>query len=197
MVFKFNPVTRKLDITSVVLVPPGTVASISGDIGGAISPTGGNIAIQGNQPSHEGGISFNGTNPGQIYAVILVDGQTTRIDGNGNLQASIAYTQVNTGVITTSNIGYYCNNNDPLTPFNMGLQPALDGDLINFIVTGIYNININTYTGQYIRIGNIISSLGPAGIATSTLQGSVLNLRYQASTSTWWATSVIGTWNLT
>jgi hypothetical protein len=197
MVFKFNPVTRKLDITSVVLVPPGTVASISGDTGGAISPAGGNIAIQGNQPSHEGGLSFNGAGAGQIYGVILVDGQTTRIDGNGNLQASIAYIDLNAGGFATSNIGYYCNNTDPLTPFNIQLQPALDGDLINFIVTGTYNITITTYTGQYIRIGNIISSLGPSGIATSTLQGNVLNLRYQQSTSTWWATSVIGTWNLT
>jgi hypothetical protein len=104
---------------------------------------------------------------------------------------------LNAGTIATSNIGYYCNHNIPIDDFNIGLQPALDGDLINFIVTGVYPITITTYTGQYIRIGNIISSLGPAGVATSTLQGSVLNLRYQASTSTWWATSVIGTWNLT
>lgn len=42
MPFRLNPFTRKLDIIDVTAIPPGTVATITGDSGGAVSPDGSN-----------------------------------------------------------------------------------------------------------------------------------------------------------
>lgn len=42
MPFRFNPFTKKLDIIDVTAIPPGTVATLTGDTGGAVSPDGSN-----------------------------------------------------------------------------------------------------------------------------------------------------------
>jgi len=47
MPYVFNPFTNNLDATTSVIIPPGTVATLSGNSGGPVPPAGGNIDIIG------------------------------------------------------------------------------------------------------------------------------------------------------
>lgn len=69
MPFIFNPFTNNLDATDITVIPPGTVATLSGNSGGAVPPAGGNINIVGD------GVSANvvgnpGTNTLTISAML-------------------------------------------------------------------------------------------------------------------------------
>ena len=57
----------------------GSVNTLTGDIGGAISPSASNINIQGGAA---GAISFSNGGAGQMDALVLVDGVTVTIVGN-------------------------------------------------------------------------------------------------------------------
>lgn len=78
-----------------------------------------------------------------------------------------------------------------------GTLPAgpSQGDTIKFVVDhATEDLTIDAPGTQLIRIGTGVSSAG--GTATSNAQGDSLTLVYRASTTTWMATEVIGTWTL-
>jgi hypothetical protein len=71
MQFGFNPLTHKLDLLDVVAIPPGTVASLTGNSGGSVAPDGGgNINIVGGT-----GVTVVGT-PGTNTLTLNISGAT-------------------------------------------------------------------------------------------------------------------------
>lgn len=139
--------------------------TITGDSGGALSPTAANWNIFGRSGSKTAGIGSTLTINSPPYADEV--GSTT----------------------VTLNSGSFATNAITLTtPLSAGL---LDGDLTEFIATnGVLVIQLSGT--QVAHIGTIATSAG--GTLTSTANGDSVSLRYQASSNSWWATSVIGTW---
>lgn len=69
------------------------------------------------------------------------------------------------------------------------------GETIAFIADSAGELEVQAPAGQFIRIGDQISSSG--GTATNSAQGDALTLVYRASTSTWLAeASPVGAWLL-
>jgi hypothetical protein len=67
-----------------------------------------------------------------------------------------------------------------------------DGDLCEFVCTTAGSLAVTAAGTQLIRIGNQISSAG--GTMTSIAIGDSVSLRYRTADTTWYATSVIGSW---
>lgn len=188
----FNPFTNNLDFVSTSVIPPGTVASLTGDDNDPVSPSDGDIKIQGDQAGHLGAISFTNGGTGQIYATVLVDGVTIAINGSGQLAVLVAgtpYIDAISSRTAASNTGYYCSSGIVLT-----LPPSpSQGDEINAIsINGVFTVTANT--GQFMQVANGLSSSG--GNCVNTLTGDSITLRYQEASSTWFAQALIGGWKV-
>ncbi|CAB4165947.1 hypothetical protein UFOVP844_2 [uncultured Caudovirales phage] len=140
---------------------------ITGDSGGALSPTANNWNILGRSGSKTSG-----------------SGSTLTIK-------SPPYSNQGSSTTVTLNSGSFATNTITLTtPATAGLA---DGDLLEFVATdGILTIQLAAT--QVAQLGNTVTST--AGTITGTATGDVLGLRYQASTNKWWATSWVGIWIL-
>ncbi len=88
--------------------------------------------------------------------------------------------------------GYFCNNALTATlPSTAGL---IIGNTIIFYIDTASPVVITANTGQFIQIGSTISASG--GTATSNTRGSILELVYKVSDSTWHTISGPGSWTL-
>lgn len=145
----------------------GIGQTITGDSGGALSPTAGNWNILGRSGSKTAGSGSTLTINSPPFA-----------DQGGSTTVTLNSGSFATAAITLT------------TPASGGL---LVGDLLQFVATnGVLVIQLAGT--QVAHVGNLATSGG--GTLTSTATGDALTLRYQASTDDWWATSVIGTWLL-
>lgn len=144
-----------------------TGQTITGDSGGALSPTAGNWNILG------------------------LSGSKTSGSGSTLTIKSPPYADIAGSVSVTKNSGSFSTNAITLTtPVTAGLA---DGDLIEFIATnGVLVIQLAAT--QVAHLGSAVTSA--AGTITGTATGDSISLRYQASTNDWWAISSIGIWNL-
>jgi hypothetical protein len=146
----------------------GIGETITGDSGGALTPTAGNWNILGRSGSKTSGA-----------------GSTLTIK-------SPPYADAGSSTTSTLNSGSFVTAAITLTlPASAGLA---DGDLFEYVCTVAGPLVIQAVGTQKIRIGNAISSA--AGTATSTLIGDSVSLRFEASSGFFFATSVIGTWVL-
>lgn len=141
--------------------------TITGDSGGALSPSAGNWNILGLSGSKTSGSVSTLTVKSPPYA-----------DQGGSTTVTLNSGSFATAAITLT------------TPATAGLA---DGDLLEFVATnGVLVIQLAAT--QVAHLGNVATSV--AGTLTSTATGDSISLRYQASTNDWWATSAIGIWNL-
>ena len=144
----------------------GLGQTITGDSGGALSPTTGNWNILGRSGSKTSG---------------AVSTLTIK---------SPPYADAGSSTTSTLNSGSFATAAITLTlPVSAGLA---DGDLFEFVCTTAGALIIQSVSAQKIRIGSLISSA--AGTATSTAIGDSVSLRFRASDGFFYATSVIGTW---
>lgn len=140
--------------------------TITGDSGGALSPTAGNWNIFGRSGSKTSG-----------------SGSTLTVN-------SPPFSQVGGSGTSVLNSGEFVTATATRTlPATAGL---LDGDLVIFFCTTANVLTVTANTGQTIRIGTLVSS--SAGTAASTAIGDSLTLRFDATAVSWRAVSVIGTW---
>lgn len=140
--------------------------TITGDSGGALSPTAGNWNIFGRSGSKTSG-----------------SGSTLTINSPPFSQVGASATSVlNSGEFVTAAV-------TRTLPATAGL---LDGDLVIYTCTTAGALVVTANTGQTIRVGTLISS--SAGTATSTAIGDSLTLRFDATAVVWRCVSVIGTW---
>jgi len=144
----------------------GVVETITGDSGGALSPTTGNFNILGRSGNKTSG-----------------SGSTLTVKSPPYADASSTTTSVlNTGEFVT---GAFTRT----LPASAGLA---DGDLFEYVCTSASQLTIQAVGAQQIRIGSAISSA--AGTAKSNAIGDSISLRFRAADGFFYATSVVGTW---
>lgn len=162
-------------VTSQLGISDGTAVgqTLTGDTGGALSPTAGNWNILGGV-----GCTVNGS--GSTL--------TINIAGGGDDWSVISANQ--TAVV---NNGYFCNKAGTLA---LALPAtSVVGDVIEVA-------NINTATGvqfiqsagQRIFISGTSSTLGATGTLTSSAVGDSLKIVCGVANTLWYATSMIGSW---
>ncbi len=152
----------------VTLSTTGAGKTITGDSGGALSPTANNWNILGRSGSKTSGSGSTLTVKSPAYA-----------DAGGSGTSTLNSGSFVTGAFTLT------------LPASAGLA---DGDLFEYIATSSANMIIQAVGAQKIRIGSLISSA--AGTATSSNTGDALALRFRASDGFFYAVSLIGTWVL-
>lgn len=143
-----------------------TGQTITGDSGGALSPTAGNWNVFGLSGSKTSGSGSTLTVKSPPYADFPATSTAT----------------VNSGSFITAGGNIILN-----LP-----SPAADGDLVEVICTTANLVAIDAIAANFIRIGTLITSGG--GTATSTQIGDAVCLRFRLADLTWYATSVVGTW---
>ncbi len=152
----------------VTLNGSGAGETITGDSGGALSPSSGNWNILGRSGSKTSG-----------------SGSTLTIKSPPFSQVGGAGTSVlNTGEFVTAAV-------TRTLPISAGLA---DGDLFIYVCTTAGALIIQSVGAQKIRIGSLISSA--AGTATSSNIGDSLTLRFNGTDGFFYATSVVGVWVL-
>lgn len=146
----------------------GAGKTITGDSGGALSPTANNWNILGRSGSKTSGSGSTLTIKSPPYA-----------DQGGSTTVTLNSGSFATAAITLT------------LPASAGLA---DGDLFEFVCTSASALVVQSVAAQKIRIGANIT--GAAGSATSTAIGDSLTLRFRATDGFFYATSVIGSWTL-
>lgn len=152
----------------VTLTTTGAGKTITGDSGGALSPTANNWNIFG------------------------LSGSKTSGSGSTLTIKSPPFNQVGASATSSLNTGEFVTAAVTRTlPASAGLA---DGDLFIYVCTTASALVIQAVSAQKIRIGNQISST--AGTATSNAIGDSLSLRFNATDGFFYAVSSIGTWTL-
>ena len=163
-----------ISATWVALASSATqVATLTGNTGGAVSPTAGNINVVGS-----GAISVAG-NPGTSTLTI------------SSSAGGIAYSDVSGTVTASVNSGYFVTNTCTST---LPASPA-EGDTVIYLVDTTNILTITANSGQKIRIGSALSAT--AGTAANNARGDAVTLIYRATGTTWIAKDVIGTFTVT
>ena len=152
----------------VTLSTTGAGKTITGDSGGALSPTANNWNILG------------------------LSGSKTSGSGSTLTIKSPPFSQVGSSATSSLNTGEFVTAAVTRTlPASAGLA---DGDLFMYVCTTANALVIQSVTAQKIRIGNQITSA--AGTATSTAIGDSITLRFNATDGFFYAVSIIGNWTL-
>lgn len=142
--------------------------TITGDSGGALSPTLGNFNVLG------------------------LAGSKTSGSGSTLTVKSPPFSQVGGSATSSLNTGEFVTAAVTRTlPASAGLA---DGDLFIYVCTTAGALVVQSVSAQKIRIGNVITSA--AGSATSTAIGDSLTLRFNATDGFFYAVSVVGNWTL-
>ncbi len=146
----------------------GAGETITGDSGGALSPTAGNWNILGRSGSKTSGTGSTLTIKSPPYS-----------DQGGSTTVTLNSGSFATAAITLT------------LPVSAGLA---DGDIFEFVCTTAGALVVQAVGAQKIRIGSLISSA--AGTATSSNIGDSITLRFRASDGFFYSTSVIGIFTL-
>lgn len=161
MPYVFNPFTNNLDATASVIVPPGTVASLTGNDAIAVGPDGGgNINVVGDGVTID--VAGNaGTNTLTISAISptaflwqTVSADSTMAPNNGYIV--ITDTNVNLLLPVASNVGDIIKISAPY---------AYTG---SFTITQPDNVEV--------ELGDVASTFGTAGSIAATEPGSFITL---------------------
>lgn len=146
----------------------GVGKTITGDSGGALSPSSNNWNILGLGGSKTSGSGATLTIKSPPFSQV-----------GGSATSSLNTGEFVTAVVTRT------------LPASAGL---IDGDLFIYVCTTAGQLTIQTVSAQKIRIGSSISTA--AGTAKSNAIGDSVTLRFNATDGFFYAVSVIGTWTL-
>ncbi len=153
----------------------GAILTLTGNTGGAVPPTAGNINVLG-----AGAVAVAG-NAGTSTLTISVTG------------GGVTWSVITANQTAAVNNGYFCNKAGTLA---LALPAASAvGDVIEVV-------NINTATGvqftqaagQQILFSTASTTLGAAGTLTSSAVGDTLKMVCRTANLTWWVVSSIGNW---
>jgi hypothetical protein len=176
MVFKFNPITNRLDITG-ASGGGGGISSITGDSGGAISADGsGNINIIGGGSVTVAGDALTNT-----------------------LTISVPSTFFAWSVITANQMavifqGYFTNGGASVEV----TLPATSsvGDTFRVVDKGGNGWTLKQGAGQYIKFKEATSTTGTGGSITSQKRGDSAELVCSVANTEWWIIDSIGTFTV-
>lgn len=148
----------------VTLIPTGVALTITGDSGGALSPTSNNWNLLGGP-----GITTSGS------------GSTLTIN-------SVVFTDQGSSITVSSDNGYFVTGAFAMT---LPAAPA-QGELVIIYADTTSTVTITANTGQVIRLGASVTST--AGSITSGARGDSITLRYRTSGAEWNAVGSTGGW---
>lgn len=153
----------------VTLSTTGVGKTITGDSGGALSPSSNNWNILG------------------------LSGSKTSGSGATLTVKSPPFSQIGSTGTSVLNTGEFVTATATRTlPASAGL---IDGDLFIFVCTTANLLTIQAVSAQKIRIGSQISSA--AGTIVSTAIGNSITLRFNAADGFFYAVSMVGNWTFT
>jgi len=162
----FNSADFTVTAGAVSLLSTGAGKTITGDSGGALSPTANNWNILGGP-----GVTTSGS------------GSTLTIN-------SMTFTDQAISTTMAADTGYFATSNIILTT---PASPAQGEKVIVFVDT-TSTVTITANTGQVIRYGNLVTAA--AGSVTNTARGDSLTLVWRSSGSEWNTIAAIGNWDL-
>lgn len=131
-----------------------------------------------------------------ILNVLGGDGATT--SGSSNTititvnDSGITWEDKSTSFIAVKGHGYFCSATLTVLLPTTIVSPIGTTVVIYVDTTDI--VTIQSVTGQFIQIGDEISISG--GLATSNTKGSILELVFRPSDTTWHTISSLGVWDL-
>lgn len=163
-------------MSQVYHLPVGTgsgVLTLTGNSGGAIPPDGGgNIDILGS-----GGVNIAG-NAGLNRLTITVSG------------TGISWSVEVAGFTAAAGNGYFCNGGATLSV----ALPAVSsvGDTFTVVAMNAAGWQITQAAGQFIRVGNDVSTTGVGGNIGSTAIGDTVTLVCNVANTGWIAVSTVG-----
>ena len=153
----------------------GAVTSITGNSGGAVTPTAGNINLLGS-----GALTVTG-NPGTSTLTISISGGGSSWSVIGANQALVV------------NNGYICTTGGALS-LSLPATSAV-GSIIEVTLDGSTSFAITQAASQQIRLGNLQTTAGVGGSLTTTAQGDTLRMVCSVANLKWNVLSSMG--NLT
>lgn len=142
----------------------GIANTITGDNGGALSPTSGNWNILGGP-----GVTTSGS------------GSTLTIN-------SVVFTDQGSSITVASDNGYFITGNFAMT---LPASPA-QGEMVIIYADTTSTVTITANTGQVIRLGSNVTA--SAGSITSGARGDSMTFRYRSSGSEWNTVGSTGGW---
>lgn len=152
-----------------------TVETLTGNSGGPVGPTAGNINVLG-----AGGVNVAG-NPGTSTLTITVTG------------SGMTWSVISADQTAAVNNGYFCNKAGTLHL----LLPATSavGDTITVTNENTaLGVQFTQAAGQQILYSTSSSTLGATGTVTSSAIGDTMTLVCKVANTIWRATSMIGNW---
>lgn len=161
MPFRFNPFTKKLDIVDTTAIPPGVVATLTGNDGVAVPPDGANnINVLGDHVALMGYAAYVSGNAGTNTITI-------KTPGLGVLWQVVAADQT-----AVAGHGYLSTKG---TQLNITL-PATPGIGDAFVVSDVggHKFQIVQNAGDSIQIGDLFTTTGVGGSITSIDKGDTL-----------------------
>ncbi len=151
------------------------VLTLTGNSGGAVPPTAGNINVIGS-----GSVNVVG-NPGTSTLTISMSG------------GGISWSTIGAGQTLAVDHGYICTAGGTLS---LLLPPTSSvGNIIEITLDGSTGFTITQGAGQQIRIGNLSTTSGVTGTLSSTQQGDSLKMVCSVANLKWNVLSEMG--NLT
>lgn len=152
------------------------ILTLTGNSGGAVSPTGNNVNIVGS-----GGTTVVG-NPGTSTLTISVSGM------------GMTWNTISASQTLVKNNGYICISPGGALALLLPPVSAL-GDTIEITLDGATSFSLTQGAGQSVRYGNQATTAGVGGSLTTTQQGDTIRLVCQTANLKWNVLSSLG--NLT
>lgn len=119
---------------------------------------------------------------------VLISGGSTALPSFQTISGVVKWSDQATSFNIVAGNGYFCT-----AALTAALPLAAnEGDTVTIYCDTGSSVIIQANTGQFIRNNSSISSSN--GTATSSTQGNSITLVYRAASSTWYSTSVEGTW---
>jgi hypothetical protein len=165
-------------------------AVITAGTGVGVTPGANTITISASATTPLSFPTDSGTATPAANALSILGGPGVTTSGSGSTVTinSVVFTDQAGSTTVTSDSGSFATAAITLT---LPAAPA-QGELLQFVCTSASALVVDAPSTHLIRIGTLVTSAG--GTATSTAIGDSLTLRYRSSDTTWYATSVIGTW---
>jgi len=177
-VFKLNPMTGVFDLSTSVVVPPGTVSTLTGDAGGPVSPAGGNITLEGGT-----GITITGVPA------------SNKLTFDATLSTLAWSREAGPAIAMTTNSGYV-STGGALSTFTLPAIAVL-GDVFEIIGEGAGGWTIAQNAGQSIRYGTAVSTTGVGGSVASINRYDTIQITCTAANTTFAVTKSVGILNIT
>ena len=167
------------------------ILTLSAEGGAATLPLANNFNFRGNSAGVNGAIQFSTPSNGQMNANVRVDGITVIINGSNQLEAvsGLKWVIQSSNTMAVKGMGYFTNG------ANVQIQlpsASVIGDTFH-----VYNYNGGGFTitqgaGQFIQVGEGVTTTGAGGIIVYTDRGDAIQLVCSVANTQWEAVTFDG-----